>query len=261
MNLAGLRVLVTRPRSQAVDFAAALKACGVQVLLFPVIEIGPLVDPAGFDQALQKLCTYDWLVLTSVNGVQAVWQRLQALGIDGLPAGLQVAVIGPKTAAALQARGVKPDFIPDEYVAEAILPGLGSLKGKKVLLARADIARPDIAGAIRLAGGEAHEIAAYHTLPAHPDPQAMSALQKGVDILTFTSSSTVRSFKALLAAHGVDALHLPGDPLVAVIGPVTAATAREQGFPVDVVAGEYTVQGLLQALQAFERKPEEHEKG
>ena len=260
MNLVGLRVLVTRPRSQAEEFAASLSAAGAQVLLFPVIEIGPLADPSELDQALQELSVYDWLVLTSANGVQAVWERLEALGLDGLPAGLRIAVIGPKTAAVLQAHGVQPDFIPGEYVAEAILPGLGDLNGRKVLLARADIARPALADAIRMAGGEANEVPAYRTLPADPDPQSLYALQQGIDILTFTSSSTVHNFKALLAFHGLDALHLPGNPLVAVIGPITAATAREAGFKVDLVAGEYTARGLLQALLDLERNPEEYGK-
>jgi len=250
MDLTGKRILITRPRTQAGDFAAALHAAGAVPVLFPVIEISPLEDPSALDQALQKLEGYQWMVLTSVNGVEAVWKRLAALGIDTLPAELRIAAIGPKTAEALRARGAEPHFVPDEYVAEAILPGLGELRGRRVLLPRAELARPALAQAIRLAGGVADEIAAYRTLPSRPDPQGLEALRSGVDVVTFTSSSTVRNFAALVRGAGLDPLALPGNPSFACIGPITAAVAREEGFPVRLEAEEYTTDGLIRALQS-----------
>ncbi len=253
MDLTGKKILVTRPRRQAPEFENALRQAGAEPVSFPVIEIRPLEDTSCLDEALSKLSQYHWLVMTSVNGVEAVWNRLEALGIEGLPAGLRVAAIGPQTALALVMRGVKPDFIPDEYVAEAILPGLGDLTDRWVLLPRADIARPDLAQAIQKAGGIAHEISAYRTLPAHPDPTGLAALKSGVDVITFTSSSTVRNFLSLLQAEGLDASQLPGQPIYACIGPITAGTARENGLQVDVVAVEYTTTGLLDALHNFER--------
>ena len=247
-DLRGKRVVVTRPEVQADGFVAQLQEVGAAPVCLPVIEIGPVADTAPLDRSLQKLTCYDWLVLTSVNGVEAVWERLSALGIAQLPERLQVAAIGPKTAAALQARQVTPDFVPEEYIAEAILPGLGDLRGRWVLLPRADIARPALAQAIQAAGGFAHEIAAYHTLPTEPDPKAIQTLREGVDILTFTSSSTVRNFIALMERTGLDPRDLPGKPLVACIGPITAGTAAEEGLQVGLVAEEYTIDGLLEAL-------------
>jgi uroporphyrinogen-III synthase len=245
------RVLITRPRPQAGEFAAALQQAGFEAVFFPVIEIRPVEDPSQLDSALSCLKRYDWLVLTSVNGVQAVWERLEHLGIPGLPEGLSVAAIGPKTAEALLDRGVTPDYVPDEYIAEAILPGLGDLRGRSVLLPRAELARKALAEAVERGGAWAHEITAYHTIPASPDEEGLSALRKGVDVVTLTSSSTAHNFSALVRAAGMDPLHLPGDPLYACIGPITTASARQEGLPVEVVASTYTTQGLLEALQAF----------
>ncbi|MGE5221798.1 MAG: uroporphyrinogen-III synthase [Omnitrophica WOR_2 bacterium] len=251
MELKGARVVITRPRRQADEFAKALRQAGALPISFPVIEIGPLEDYTALDRALCDLPAYDWLVLTSANGVEAVWERLAFLGMDNIPGGTKIAAIGPKTAAALASRGASVSFMPEEYVAEAMLPGLGDLHGRKILLARADIARPALANAIRTAGGEAHEIPAYRTLPARLEPGSLEALQAGAEIITFTSSSTVLNFVALVRSAGLDPLHLPGSPLVACIGPVTVATAREQGFIAGVVAAEYTTAGLLAALRRF----------
>jgi uroporphyrinogen-III synthase len=247
-DLTGKRILITRPRSQLGPFIELLKEAGAIPVPFPVIEISPIEDTILLDRALKKLACYDWLVLTSVNGVDAVWQRLAACEIAHLPDELQVAAIGPKTAQALRDRGVRVDFVPDEYVAEAILPGLGELRGRWVLLPRADQARRDLALAIAADGGVPHEIAAYRTIPAPLDPDGLAALQAGVDALTFTSSSTVRNFIRLTREAGLDPFHLPGNPIIACIGPITAASAREAGFPVDVVADEYTTGGLLKAM-------------
>jgi uroporphyrinogen-III synthase len=248
MDLTHKRILITRPKAQADGFAAALRAHGAEPIEFPVIEIGPTPDTQALDHALMKLSCYDWLVLTSVNGVNAVWDRFAALDLPGVPSAVKVAAIGPKTAAALQDRRVTPDFIPAEYIAEAILPGLGDLRGRWVLLPRADLARPALAQAIQAAGGVPHEIAAYRTLPAQPDPAGLQALSSGVDIVTFTSSSTVRNFVALAQAAHLDPHHLPGGPLYVCIGPITASTAQEHGLSVHLIAGQYTTEGLIQAI-------------
>jgi uroporphyrinogen-III synthase len=252
MNLNGTRILITRPLLQAGEFAAALRAAGAEPVFLPTIQIRPVEDSSALDRALRQLPAYAWIVLTSVNGVEAVWEHLSVLGLPGLPDGLQVAAIGPKTAAALQAKGIKPDFVPDEYIAEAVLPGLGDLDGRWVLLPRADLARPALAQAIQAAGGIAHAVTAYRTLPATPDPKGLQALRAGVDAITFTSSSTVRNFVALVQTAGLDPLQLPGAPLIACIGPITAATAVESGFTVSLVADEYTTAGLLAALQDYQ---------
>lgn len=239
------RVLITRPRAQADPFASALKAAGFEPIYLPVIEIRPFEDNPGLDEALQNLGKYEWVIFTSVNGVKAVFDRLP----EGMmPFGPRYAAIGPKTAEALVGRGVTPEFIPPEYVAEAILPGLGDLEGKWVLLPRAEIARQVLPEEIAAGGGIAHEIAVYSTLPVEPDPQGMKALREGVDVVTLTSPSTVQNFVALSRQHGLDPHHLPGSPVYACIGPVTEAAAREEGLTGLLVAKEYTTKGLVETI-------------
>jgi len=240
------RILITRPRAQADAFADRLRTVGFEPIFFPVIEIKPIENNVALERVLSKLECYDWVVFTSVNAVDVVFDQLQNLMLT------RVAAIGPKTAEALQARGVTPDFVPDEYVAESILPGLGDVDGKWVLLPRAEIARKALPEAIFEAGGIPHEIAVYKTLPAHPDPEGLAALKAGVDIVTLTSPSTVRNFIAVAREHELDPLHLPGDPLFACIGPITEQAAREEGLSNVVTAKEYTTEGLVEVVSSLE---------
>jgi uroporphyrinogen-III synthase len=243
------QILITRPQSQADGFASSLLEAGFEPIFFPVIEIRPVEDTAAIDRALKKLACYDWVVFTSVNGVEVFWARLEALEIRNFPTDVQVAAIGPKTAEALRNRGVKPAFVPSEYVAEAILPGLGDLNGRWILLPRAEIARKALPEAIFKAGGVAQEISVYRTLPVRPEPQGLEALRLGVDVITFTSPSTVHNFFEIAREAGLDPLNLPGHPLVACIGPITASAASQEGLAVDMVADEYTTEGLVEVLR------------
>jgi uroporphyrinogen-III synthase len=247
-DLGGRRIVITRPPHQAEEFGSELERLGAEVIYLPVIEIAPPEDQASLDTALRNLADYDWVIFTSANGVQMCLDRLEALGGLIWPDHLLVAAIGPKTAETLNIGGIHVDFIPDEYIAEAIPPGLGAIAGKKFLLLRADLARPALAEILTASGGLVNEVTAYRTIPATPDPHALEAIRGGVDILTFTSSSTVRNFLNLIEQSGLDHAHLPGAPKVACIGPITAGTARELGLAVDLVAEEYTIQGLLAAL-------------
>ena len=249
-----LKVLITRPRAQAGTFAEDLRAAGFEPVFFPVIEIRPIGNNLALQAALHQLDQYDWLVFTSVNGVNIVWAELTKMGIERIPQNLCVAAIGPKTAEALQAHGTMPTFIPEEYVAEALLPGLGILQGCRVLLPRAEIARAALPEAIRQAGGIADEIAVYRTLPAEPDPQGLLALRTGVQIVTLTSPSTVQNFVGLVRAAGLDPLALPGDPVFACIGPISAQAAQAEHLPRLIVAEEYTTHGLIEAMQKLETR-------
>ncbi len=247
--LTGKRILVTRPRAQAADLCGKLSALGAQPILFPTIEIAPLDDYTALDRAIAALDKYSWIVFTSVNGVVAFWNRLDLSGLKdltGLPC--RVAAIGPATAQALEKRGVRPHFIPDEYVAEAILEGIGDVNGQWILLPRADIAREVLAVELGKRSAIVHEIAAYRTLPAGLDPAGLYELRRGVDAITFTSSSAARNFVAL-TQYPLHPLH----PLtkIACIGPITAQTAREVGLPADIVATEYTTDGLIAALADY----------
>ena len=246
-------VLITRPEHQAGPLAALLEARGFRPVRFPAIAICAITPNPALDAALRHVDEYAWMVLTSVNGVRIVWERAEALGLAKAFQKARVAAIGPKTARALRQRGITPAFVPQEYVAEAILPGLGDVRGQKVLLLRALQARPTLAEMIAAAGGEAHEVPVYDTLPALPSPAGLEALRRGVDYLTFTSPSTVRNFVALTRQDGLDPLALPGNPQVVCIGPITAQAAREMGFPVAAVADPYTAEGLVEAIVRLSR--------
>ena len=247
MSLRGKRILVTRPRAQAADLCEKLAALGAEPILFPTIEIAPTDDYAALDNAIRALSQYHWIIFTSVNGVAAFWNRLDLAGLKD-PSGLgKVAAIGPATASALEKHGVRAQFIPDEYVAEALLEGIGDVDGQWILLPRADTAREALAVELGKRGAIVHEIAAYRTLPAIPDPVGLCELRRGVDAITFTSSSTVRNFVALTQypSHPFYAERLTK---IACIGPITAHTAHEVGLPADIVATEYTTDGLIAAL-------------
>ena len=246
-----MKVLITRPRSQADSFADALANAGFEPIFFPVIEIRPFEENVALDRAIEKISCYDWIVFTSVNGVEAFFTHLvhpSRLGRGTGGNGVKIAAIGPKTAQALEARGVIPDFVPDEYVAEAILPGLGDLRGRWVLLPRAEIARKALPEAIVAAGGIAHEIAVYQTIPAEIDQHGLAALSSGVDAVTFTSPSTVENFVEIVRRTELNPLHLPGNPQIACIGPITQKAAQEAGFVDVIVAEEYTSEGIVMLL-------------
>jgi len=258
-----MKVLITRPRNQADSFANALAKAGFEPIFFPVIEIRPFAENIALDRAIEKLGCYDWIVFTSVNGADAFFSRLESatesqshgeidysLRLRDSVANTKVAAIGPKTAQSLKARGVKPDFVPDEYVAEAILPGLGDLRGRWVLLPRAEIARKALPEAILAAGGIAHEIAVYQTIPAEIDQIGLAALKSGVAAVTFTSPSTVQNFVEIVQRAGLDPLRLPGNPQIACIGPITRAAAEEAGFVDVIVAEEYTSEGIVELLRS-----------
>ncbi|MEW6717844.1 MAG: uroporphyrinogen-III synthase [Chloroflexota bacterium] len=252
-------VLITRPRKDASEFALALAKIGAEAVFLPTIDIHPVADTTLIDQAISHLRDYDWLIFTSANAADVVLDRKTALGIDRFPENLRIAAIGPKTVARLLDGGVTPNFIPDEYKAEAILPGLGELNGRWALLPMADIAHNTLPHAIQKANGIAHVVTAYHTLLAEPDPVGLAAIYDGVDVITFTSGSTARNFVKLLEHAGLDPFHLSGDPKIACIGPKTAKTVKELGFSVDIVASTYTVDGLVRAIASHFRKTHPHE--
>lgn len=247
-----MKVLITRPRAQADDFAEKLRSAGFEPIFFPVIEIQPIENNVALERALDKLYCYEWVIFTSVNAVEVVFDKRPPLPL-GDASGLRVAAIGPKTAETLQTRGITPDFVPEEYVAEAILPGLGDLQGRWVLLPRAEIARAELPKAILNAGGIAHEITVYRTLPAEIDMDGLNALNSGVDVVTFTSASTVENFFTLVRQHELDPMSLPNNPLFACIGPITEQAAIEAGFQNILVAKEYTTDGLIEVIVNMEK--------
>jgi uroporphyrinogen-III synthase len=245
----GQRVVITRAREQADDFERHLVARGAIPLAFPAIAFVPPADNyAALDTALQQLASFDWAVFTSVNGVIHVWQRLEALGLDTQAfAHLRLAAIGPATAEELTARGLSVDVVPERYVAESLLEAMPNPVGLRFLLPRADMAREALRTGLQAAGAEVVEVPAYHTIRVDPSPDALAELDLGVDLLTFTSSSTVHNFVAQVGPER--AQRLAGRARIAVIGPITADTVREHGLRVDIVATAYTIAGLIEAIE------------
>lgn len=251
-----MRILVTRPREQAAAFVAELQSIGADPIYLPTITIKPADDLSLLDKALLQLDKYAWLVLTSANAAQVVLDRMAAIEISTLPYELRVAAIGPKTAAKLTTAGISPDYVPDQYIAEAIITGLGELTGSWVLLPTADIAHDTLPKAIQAAHGIPHVITVYHTELAKPDAQGLAELTAGVDVITFTSGSTVQNFFILCRNADIDALNLPCNPVIACIGPKTAQTAQDMGFRVDIIADPHTTTGLVASIKSIsEQEP------
>jgi uroporphyrinogen III methyltransferase/synthase len=244
-------VLVTRPDGQADRLTQALLAEGAQAVAIPVIRIEPPASWDTVDAAIRR-SGYDWVVFTSANGVRFFAERLRAAGHDTRWFdGTRTAAIGPETARTLRKEGVEADLVPDEYVAEALVACLadaGPLAGRRVLLPRADIARDALRAGLAAQGAEVESVVAYRTLPAAAPADLVDRLRSGsIDVVTFTSSSTVR---ALLATLGRDSDALQ-ETTIACIGPVTAKTAQEAGLRTHVVASTYTVAGLVGALREY----------
>ncbi|MDB4949818.1 MAG: uroporphyrinogen-III C-methyltransferase / uroporphyrinogen-III synthase [Gemmatimonadetes bacterium] len=246
--LSGRCVLVTRARAQASGLAAELEALGAEVVQFPTIRIADAPDPAALQDAAAGAGGFDWIVFTSSNGVERFWDALAVIGRDSRALGrAKVCAIGPATAAALEARGIRADRVPGEYVGEAVLEALASaedLAGKRILLPRAEIARTALPDGLRALGAEVVEVAAYRTLPDGEEADAVRArlARDEVDYVTFTASSTVRGFVDLAGTE-------LGGARVVSIGPVTSTTARELGLTVDAEAEEFTIPGLVAALR------------
>jgi uroporphyrinogen-III synthase len=253
--LAGVRVLVGRARHQAGSLSLELRKLGASVLEIPFIEIRKPSSFQPLDSALKDLGKYDWLVLTSVNGVEAMWDRMGKLRVTKRRLKhLKISAIGPATKKAIEKRGSRVDVVPEEYVAESVVKSLRRrVKGKRILLVRAKVARDVIPRELRKAGARVDVVEAYETIvPKSSRTRLRAALKdprKRPDVVTFTSSSTVKNFVTLLGAsrRARRPAQLQGVTL-ASIGPVTSATLRELGLGVDVEAKQFTIPGLVKAI-------------
>lgn len=263
-SLSGLRVLVGRARHQAGALSAELRKLGADVLEIPFIQIRPPRSFKPLDAALKNLDTYDWLILTSVNGVDAMWERLTKLRLaKNSLKHLRIAAIGPATKKAIEKRGVRVYVVPDEYIAESVVRSLKKqVKGKRVLLVRAKVARDVIPKELRKAGAVVDVFEAYETIvPASSRARLQAALKnpnRRPDVITFTSSSTAKNFVKLLGTAGRSRNGKRPSKLkevcLASIGPVTSATLRELNLGVDIEAREYTIPGLVRALVTNKRR-------
>jgi uroporphyrinogen III methyltransferase / synthase len=248
--LHGLRVLVTRTQQQANKLSRALRAQGAEPVECPLIEIVPPNDWGPLDAAIRRISDYDWIILTSANAVEAFFERLWAAGLDARAlAGCRLAVIGSATAGALGDRGLRADLLPDDYKAEALveaLTGLTDVAGLSMLLPHSAIARPALAEQLRERGAQIDEVAAYTNRQPEGLAHALREALREVDLVTFTSSSTVRHFVEALGAE--EAANAFKERPSACIGPITAEAMREIGIEPTIVAKESTINGLVDAL-------------
>lgn len=250
-TLFGQRVLVTRAREQASILAEKIEELGGEAWEFPTIDIKPPLDLGMLDKAIEETSTYDWVIFTSVNGVKAYFNRLQQLKIDIRSLGkVKFCAIGPKTQETLEAKGLVVDYVPEKFVAEAIVEGLKDklLPGQRILLPRADLARPILVDCLQEMDMVIDEVVAYRTVLGSEDKELLvnKLVNKEISVVTFTSSSTVRNFMSLL--ENQNKAEILEGLKIACIGPITADTATKLGLNVDVMALDYTIDGLVEAL-------------
>jgi uroporphyrinogen-III synthase len=251
LPLTGRTILVTRARRQAGRLSEELRALGAKVVEIPAIEIVPPESYAALDAALRNLSQYQWLIVTSANGARVAQERMAALGIEAETlAHLRVAAVGASTAQALRDAGMRVNITPREYVAESLVEALGGrVRGERVLLARAAVARDVIPDALRAQGATVDVADAYRTVIPKDSVTAMRTIfgegAHAPDAATFTSSSTVTNFLALLRAAGVTA---PAAMKAVSIGPVTSATLRENGWEPAAEADPHDLSGLVESV-------------
>jgi uroporphyrinogen III methyltransferase/synthase len=250
------RIVVTRSTDQADELCAKLAALGATAVRFPVIQFTPLPAPE-LDTALAHLHQYAWLIFTSVNAVRFFFgdgetrrqgEREWISAIRNTQYAIRIAAVGSATQALLQQYGLPVDFVPTEFTGEQLALGLGDVAGQRILLPRARIGRPEIVALLRERGALVDDIALYDTVTAVPTPEALAELEKGADVITFTSPSSVRNFYKIRETRP-DKFEKPvRSALIAAIGPSTAAEAAKFGLTVEIMPDEYTIDGLVTAV-------------
>ncbi len=252
LPLFGKRIVVTRARAQSSDLVQELGSLGAEVIEFPTIKIVPPDSWGPLDHAIKNLQQYDWVIFTSVNGVESFEQRLVHLGFDARKLGhIKVAAIGPATAERIQKMGVRADIQPEKFVAESLIEALNQqalVEKNKFLLPRADKARSLLKDALIKAGASVDEIVAYQTIiESNHRKDVLQKLKNGnLDLITFTSSSTVKNFVDIV---GNDHLSLLKDVPIASIGPITKKTADQYGLKTELMPEEYTIPGLIEEIK------------
>jgi uroporphyrinogen III methyltransferase/synthase len=256
-SLAGRKILITRARDQSGDFATHLKKIGAEVIEFPTIEMVAPIRWGEVDHAMDRLKSYDWIIFTSANGVDFFWKRMaERRKLRPLPSSLKVCAIGPATARQLKEKGVSVHYVPEKFVAESILEGFEKMfvKGKRILLARPKRARDILPKGLRKMGAEVDVLAVYRTVKPRGGAKKLKRLlaEGKIDVITFTSSSTVNHFAELLKTENLKKL-LKG-VAIACIGPITARTAKEWALKVRIQPKQYTIPDLTRAIADYYKR-------
>lgn len=257
--LFGKRIVVTRARKQISELAVRLEALGADVIQCPAIQIESMAHTKEMSEAVHALAEMDWVVFTSVNGVEAFFSALANNDLDARAlANCRVAAIGPSTAERLHDFGIRADLTPKEFVAESLLRSLeehGSLKGRRFLLPRSDLSRPELSDGLHAAGAKVCEVIAYRTIEKAfiSDTLLNQYRQEEIDLTVFTSSSTVRGF--VLSIPEEDRPAILAKMKAASIGPITSATLNKFNVPVAVTANPYTIPALVDAITQYFQKP------
>ncbi len=254
MPLAGRRIVVTRARAQAESLARRIEESGGEVIEFPTIEICPPESFAALDDAVARIDDYDWLIFTSVNSIEPFLSRLKQRGktAEAL-ARLKVGAIGPETAKRLEEFGIHASLVPERYQAEGILDAVEpeTMRGKRILIPRAAEARQILPETLRQWGASVDVVVAYRTMLPVIDVAPLAELLRlrKVDVITFTSSSTVRNFTRLFDNKNLGAL--ASGSALACIGPITSRTVEQFGGHPDIVAEEFTIPGMMRAIVGY----------
>lgn len=247
--LSGLRILITRPVEETRALSQKLRELGATTIELPTVEIVSAQNNDALDQALLRLSEYDWVIFTSVHGVRFFMKHLSDLKIPPtIMKRVMLAAIGPATASALERAAKKPEYVPSEFLSEKIVEGLGNVKGKRILLPRADIASKKLPELLRKREALVEDVVAYRTIvpPELTCEHVNSVFAGGVDLVTFTSPSTVHNLARVLGNEKLR--EFLSKVKVACIGPVTVEATKALGIDANIVAEIHTVDALVEAI-------------
>ncbi|PLX41435.1 MAG: uroporphyrinogen-III C-methyltransferase [Deltaproteobacteria bacterium] len=250
--LKGKQILVTRAASQARELCHLLQERGAMPIELPLIELKPYGHKSGTEATLRKIFAYDWVIFSSYNAVKFTFARLEEMGLDSRVFGAaRVCAVGPKTAAALEKHGIRPDMVPEKYIAESMVESfetVGGLDGASVLIPRAREAREVVPEGLERMGARVDILPIYENVMPEPHPLALEVVKGGkIDVVTLASPSAAINYAELLKNEGLPVDLAP----CAVIGPATQSKAEELGLPVVAVAETYTVEGMVLALEGY----------
>ncbi|MBW2674959.1 MAG: uroporphyrinogen-III synthase, partial [Deltaproteobacteria bacterium] len=249
--LFGKGIVITRPEEQAEELSALLRDKGARVISFPTIRIAPPDDYGDLDRAIENIEQYQWIVFTSANGVRSFFDRFNGVKGDIRDLkGICICTIGPATRTCVEGYHIPVDLVPDEYLSERVVEAFKDMDiaSKKILLPRAEIAGDVVPDGLSQMGARVDVVVAYRTLPAGGDGKDIRELMESgrVDVLTFTSPSTVNNFMDIIGGGAA----IPDHIRIACIGPVTQRACEEAGLRVDIMQGPYSIPGLVEAIES-----------